>query len=73
MLHVHHNETYIAASYPPQIDVATVRPKRFVPQLTPPPGVPVLYPGQTIVGNVGAWVEGMAIALAMPISSYAMA
>ena len=59
MLHTHHNETYIAANYPPQIDATHIQRQRFFPQLTPPPGVPVIYPGQTIVGNVGLWVNGV--------------
>ena len=38
---------------------AYIQPRRFVPQLNPPPGIPVVYPGQTIVGNVGLWVNGV--------------
>lgn len=55
--HLHQPLVYSSAF---QSDVAAyVQPKRFVPQLNPPPGVQVLYPGQAVIGNVGLWVNGV--------------
>ena len=38
---------------------AYIQTQRFVPQLNPAPGIAVVYPGQTIVGTVGLWVNGV--------------
>ncbi len=55
--HLHQPLVYSSAF---QSDIAAyLQPKRYFPQLTAPPGVPVVYPGQVIIGNVGLWVNGV--------------
>jgi hypothetical protein len=57
--HVHH-EAFITTSLPQQFESPPYNYQtRFFPQLNPKPGISVIYPGQTIVGNVGLWVNGV--------------
>ncbi len=53
-----HQPTIYSPAY--QVGAAPyIQPQRFVPHTNPPPGIPVVYAGQTIIGNVGLWVNGV--------------
>ncbi len=53
-----HQPLIYSGAYQPDV-AAALQPRHLVPHTNPPPGIPVVYAGQTIVGNVGLWVNGV--------------